>query len=45
MAAELSVRGAQELLAATSSAHPAYSAEDGTPRVIRSATSGRARSS
>lgn len=32
--AELSAAGAQELLAATSSAHLAYNAEDGTPRVI-----------
>jgi hypothetical protein len=32
--AELSATGAQELLAATSSAHLAYNAEDGTPRVI-----------
>lgn len=31
---ELSAPGAQELLAATSSAHLAYNAEDGTPRVI-----------
>ncbi len=34
IAAELAVTGAQELLAATSSAHLAYNAEDGTPRVI-----------
>ena len=34
IAAELSAPGAQELLAATSSAHLAYSAEDRTPRVI-----------
>jgi hypothetical protein len=34
IAAELSTTGAQELLAATSSAHLAYNAEDGTPRVI-----------
>ena len=34
IAAELSATGAQELLAATSSAHLAYNAEDGTPRVI-----------
>ena len=34
IAAELSAAGAQELLAATSSAHLAYNAEDGTPRVI-----------
>lgn len=34
IAAELSAPGAQELLAATSSAHLAYNAEDGTPRVI-----------
>ena len=32
--AELSTTGAQELLAATSLAHLAYNAEDGTPRVI-----------
>src|SRR5581483_5488483 len=32
--AELSATGAQELLAATSGAHLAYNAEDGTPRVI-----------
>jgi Pyridoxamine 5'-phosphate oxidase len=32
--AELSEAGAQELLAATSSAHLAYNAADGTPRVI-----------
>jgi nitroimidazol reductase NimA-like FMN-containing flavoprotein (pyridoxamine 5'-phosphate oxidase superfamily) len=31
--AELSATGAQELLAATSSAHLAHNAEDGTPRV------------
>lgn len=34
IASELSVPGAQELLAATSSAHLAYIAEDATPRVI-----------
>ena len=34
IAAELSQAGAQELLAATSAAHLAYIAEDGTPRVI-----------
>ncbi|HEY3834314.1 MAG TPA: pyridoxamine 5'-phosphate oxidase family protein [Acidimicrobiia bacterium] len=34
IAAELSTPGAQELLAATSSAHLAYTAADGTPRVI-----------
>jgi hypothetical protein len=34
MVAELSASGARELLAATSSAHLAYDAEDGTPRVI-----------
>jgi hypothetical protein len=34
IAAELSAAGAQELLAATSSAHLAYTAQDGTPRVI-----------
>ena len=34
IAAELSATGAQKLLAATSGAHLAYSAEDGTPRVI-----------
>jgi hypothetical protein len=34
IAAELSAAGAQELLAATSSAHLAYNAEDRTPRVI-----------
>ena len=34
IAAELSVTGAQELLTAMSSAHLAYNAEDGTPRVI-----------
>src|SRR3954466_3861460 len=34
IAAELSTTGAQELLGATSSAHLAYNAEDGTPRVI-----------
>jgi hypothetical protein len=34
IAAELSATGAQQLLAATSSAHLAYNAEDGTPRVI-----------
>jgi hypothetical protein len=34
IAAELSMPGAQELLASTSSAHLAYTAEDGTPRVI-----------
>ena len=34
LAAELSATGAQELLAATSAAHLAYSAEDGTPRVV-----------
>ncbi len=34
IAAELSATGAQELLAATSSAHLACNAEDGTPRVI-----------
>jgi general stress protein 26 len=32
--AELSADGAQELLASTSSAHLAYTAKDGTPRVI-----------
>ena len=32
--AELSATGAQELLASTSSAHLAYTAGDGTPRVI-----------
>jgi hypothetical protein len=32
--AELSETGAQQLLAATSSAHLAYDAEDGTPRVV-----------
>jgi len=32
--AELSEPGAQELLAATSSAHLAYTAGDGTPRVV-----------
>ena len=31
---ELSATGAQELLASTSAAHLAYSAKDGTPRVI-----------
>jgi hypothetical protein len=31
---ELSTTGAQELLASTSAAHLAYSAKDGTPRVI-----------
>ncbi len=31
---ELSMAGAQELLASTSSAHLGYTAEDGTPRVI-----------
>ena len=34
IAVELSAPGAQELLAATSSAHLAYTAEDGTPRVV-----------
>lgn len=34
IAAELSATGAQELLAATSAAHLAYNAENGTPRVI-----------
>src|SRR5215831_14625332 len=34
IAAELSATGAQELLAATSSAHFVYNAGDGTPRVI-----------
>jgi pyridoxamine 5'-phosphate oxidase-like protein len=34
IAAELSMTGAQELLASTSSAHLAYTADDGTPRVI-----------
>lgn len=34
IAAELAATGARELLAATSSAHLAYNAEDGTPRVI-----------
>jgi hypothetical protein len=34
IAAELSATGAQELLAATSSAHLAYKAQNGTPRVI-----------
>ena len=34
MATELSATGAQELLAATSSSHLAYNAEDGTPRLI-----------
>ena len=34
IAAELSATGAQELLASTSSAHLAYNAGDGTPRVI-----------
>jgi hypothetical protein len=34
IAAELAAAGAQELLAATSSAHLAYNAEDTTPRVI-----------
>ena len=34
IAAELSATGAQELLAATSAAHLAYNAEDGTPRVM-----------
>jgi Pyridoxamine 5'-phosphate oxidase len=34
IAAELSASGAQELLEATSSAHLAYDAEDGTPRVV-----------
>jgi nitroimidazol reductase NimA-like FMN-containing flavoprotein (pyridoxamine 5'-phosphate oxidase superfamily) len=34
IAAELSATGAQELLAATSSAHLAYNGENGTPRVI-----------
>src|SRR4029453_12384310 len=34
IAAELSATGAQELLAARSSAHLAYNAEDGTPRGI-----------
>ena len=32
--AELSMTGAQELLAATTMAHLGYNAEDGTPRVI-----------
>jgi hypothetical protein len=31
---ELGVRGSRELLASTSSAHLAYTAKDGTPRVI-----------
>ncbi|HEY1741305.1 MAG TPA: pyridoxamine 5'-phosphate oxidase family protein [Acidimicrobiia bacterium] len=34
IAAELSAAGAQELLAATSGAHVAYIAHDGTPRVL-----------
>jgi pyridoxamine 5'-phosphate oxidase-like protein len=34
IAAELSATGAQELLAAAASAHLAYNAEDGTPRVV-----------
>jgi hypothetical protein len=34
IAVELSATGAQELLAATSSAHLVYTAEDGTPRAI-----------
>ena len=34
LAAELSAAGARELLATTSSAHLAYNAENGTPRVI-----------
>ena len=34
IAAELSATGAQELLGATSSAHLAYNAENGTPRLI-----------
>jgi hypothetical protein len=34
IAAELSATGAQELLAATSAAHLAYTTDDGTPRVI-----------
>lgn len=34
MAAELAEVGAQELLAATSSAHLAYTAQDGTPRCV-----------
>jgi hypothetical protein len=34
IAAELSAPGAQELLAATSSAHLAYNAADGRPRVV-----------
>ena len=34
IAAELSATGAQELLAATSAAHLAYNAGNGTPRVI-----------
>jgi len=34
IAAELSETGAQQLLSSTSSAHLAYNAEDGTPRVI-----------
>jgi Pyridoxamine 5'-phosphate oxidase len=32
--AELSAAGAQDLLAATSAAHLAYTAQDGTPRVV-----------
>ncbi len=34
IAAELSIPGAQALLASTSAAHLAYNAEDGTPRVV-----------
>ena len=34
IAAELSATGAQELLEATSLAHLAYNAQDGTPRVV-----------
>ncbi len=34
IAAELGAPGAQELLASTSAAHLAYTAKDGTPRVI-----------